>query len=335
MAKAGLVPIVDFKGFLVGTAEEKLATANELLTAMKDVGFVMLSNFYDSAVTKEKVEKAFSMTKEFFSLPIDTKDGLAWQSPESNRGYVRQGRERVTQAKTKEEVEALRAAAPDFKETMEIGEDANTVSPWPNMWPKDEECPGFKAFMNDFFNDCHELHLEIMRALALAMNLGEGWFDDKVNEKAHNLRLLNYPSVESSLIANGGNRAGSHSDYGTVTLLFQDMVGGLEVQDKKGDFIPARPVHDTVVVNCGDLLQQWSNDVLKSTIHRVVLPTESRAPSPTGSGPAMTPQRNSIAFFSNPNLHQVIECIPGTGEAKYEPVESETYLVRRLTATYS
>ena len=124
------------------------------------------------------------------------------------------------------------------------------------------------------------------------------------------------------------------------------MVGGLEVQDSEGNFVPASPVPETVVVNIGDLLQRWSNDVLKSTIHRVVLPM--------GPEVAMTPRRNSIvrfissfqrlskvaeakgyaqAFFSNPNLHEVIECLPNTGKPKYEPVETEEYLVRRLGET--
>ena len=120
------------------------------------------------------------------------------------------------------------------------------------------------------------------------------------------------------------------------------------VQDKNGVFVPAVPVPNTVgelqegllylilladnhypqVVNIGDLLQRWSNEVLKSTIHRVVLPVgDDRAPT--------TPQRNSIAFFSNPNLHQMIECLPNTGSPKYEPVECEQYLIGRLSATYA
>ena len=76
-----------------------------------------------------------------------------------------------------------------------------------------------------------------------------------------------------------------------MTLLFQDMVGGLEVQDSEGNFVPASPVPETVVVNIGDLLQRWSNDVLKSTIHRVVLPM--------GAEVAMTPRRNSIVRFTS------------------------------------
>lgn len=107
---------------------------------------------------------------------MDVKDRLAWQSPESNRGYVRQGRERVTQAITKKEVEALREQAPgksllfvferqadpsdiiDYKETMEIGKDYDSV--WPNMWPE-EEFPEFKDWANGFFESCHLLHVEV------------------------------------------------------------------------------------------------------------------------------------------------------------------------------
>ncbi|GAA5902901.1 hypothetical protein JCM6882_009156 [Rhodosporidiobolus microsporus] len=328
MVSSGIVPVIDFSRYLNGDEEDKKETAQELLKACKEVGFLMLSNI-DAVMTKEKVGEAFAKTKEFFDLPFEVKDKMEWECPESNRGYVRQGRERVTQATSAEEIAKLRAQAPDYKETMEIGKDykeGDFDSPFKNRWP-DAEFPEFKPFMNDFFASCHQLHVEIMRALALAMGLGESFFDDKVNQQAHNLRLLNYPSIEREKIDNGGNRAGSHSDYGTVTLLFQDMVGGLEVQDKEGNFVPAKPVPDTVVVNVGDLLQRWSNDVLKSTIHRVVLPFDLKE--------AMTPRRNSIAFFSNPNLHEIIKCLPNTGEPKYAPVECEEYLVKRLGETYT
>ncbi|GAA6037796.1 hypothetical protein JCM8097_005042 [Rhodosporidiobolus ruineniae] len=327
MVASGIVPIISFSGFLEGDDTQKRETALELLNACKDVGFLMLRDF-ESVMPKGKVTEAFAKTKQFFDLPFEVKDRLEWECPESNRGYVRQGRERVTQATSAEEIAKLRAQAPDYKETMEIGKDYKEGafdSPFENRWP-DAEQPDFKPFMNDFFATCHRLHLEIMRALALAMDLGEHFFDDKVNQQAHNLRLLNYPSIEREKIEGGGNRAGSHTDYGTVTLLFQDMVGGLEVQDKEGNFVPAKPVPDTVVVNIGDLLQRWSNDVLSSTKHRVVLPHDLAE--------SMTPRRNSIAFFSNPNLHQLISCLPNTGGAKYEPVETEAYLVKRLGETF-
>ncbi|KAL7341749.1 thymine dioxygenase [Rhodotorula toruloides] len=328
MAVSGIVPIIDFAPFLTGSQAEKKEVAEELFKACTDVGFLMLRNI-DSLIPPSQVSSAFAQTKQFFDLPMEVKEKLAWECPESNRGYVAEGRERVTQESSKEAIEKLRAQAPDYKETMEIGKDYKDGpydSPFENRWPE-TDLPDFKPFMNQFFEDCHRLHVEIMRALALAMGLGEGFFDDKVNQKAHNLRLLNYPSIEKAKIEGGGNRAGSHSDYGTVTLLFQDSVGGLEVQDKQGNFVPARPVDDTVVVNVGDLLMRWSNDVLKSTIHRVVLPADGDPSEP------MTARRNSIAFFSNPNLHEMIRCLPGTGEPKYPEVETEAYLVKRLGET--
>lgn len=168
-----------------------------------------------------------SQTKDFFSIDMTIKDRLAWQSPESNRGYVRQGRERVTQATSKEEIEALRAKAPDYKETMEIGKDYDSV--WPNMWPEDTEAPGFKEFMNSFFETCHkvslgifedrstvsmhadlvlfrcvvlsQLHVQIMSALALAMGLGEHFFDKMIDQQAHNLRLYVALLSQSSILS--------------------------------------------------------------------------------------------------------------------------------------
>lgn len=150
---------------------------------------------------------------------------------------------------------------------------------------------------------------QLMRALAIGLDLEEGFFDDKCDQQAHNLRLLNYPSIEAAKLQVGGAaRAGSHSDYGTLTLLFQDDVGGLEVQDKAGKFVPALPVEGTIVINCGDLLMRWSNDVLRSTIHRVVLPS--------GHGAEMTPKRQSIAYFSVSDAVPLSFCLPIHGRWK-------------------
>lgn len=87
------------------------------------------------------------------------------------------------------------------------------------------------------------------------------------------LRLLRYPSVPiTSLSDETTRRAGAHCDYGSITLLLQDGTGGLEVFDSsKNEFVKATPIPDTIIVNVGDMLQRWSNDHLKSTLHRVVV----------------------------------------------------------------
>ena len=136
------------------------------------------------------------------------------------------GRERLTQSTDAAEIAELRDKAPDMKETMEIGfeEDKN----WINQWPQESDVPGFKQTMLDFFrvsscNDpsvlaahkfkqiCNETHCIVMRAIALGLDLDEMYFEDKINEQYHNLRLLSYPPIKTSLLKDGQSRAGAHS----------------------------------------------------------------------------------------------------------------------------
>jgi isopenicillin N synthase-like dioxygenase len=116
---------------------------------------------------------------------------------------------------------------------------------------------------------------------------------------------------------------------GSITFLFQDSRGGLQVESPNGKFIDATPIPDTIVVNAGDLLMRWSNDVIKSTKHRVVEP-----PVKADS----YPPRYSVAYFCNPNFDRMIDAIPGTVSAdcpkRYEAINSGEYLIKRLTDTY-
>jgi len=324
------IPVVNFGKYRnASSPEEKKKTANEIVTAFKDSGFVYLSNH---GVESSEVERTFRKSADFFRLPDEIKDKLAWEDPRANRGYVKIGRERVTQSSDPEEIAALRANAPDFKETMEIGRDWDSV--WKNRWPSESVTPGFKQRMLDFYETCHELHVHVMRSIATGLDLGEHFFDNKIDEKCHNLRLLSYPPVETSLLLNAGQaRAGPHSDYGTLTLLFQDSVGGLEVQNPNtGEFVPAAPIDGTIVVNVGDLLARWSNNVLRSTLHRVVAPPAQKI----NESESLTPARQSIAFFCNPNFSAEVSCLPNCGDVpRYPPINAGDYIVGRLAVTYS
>ncbi|KAJ3330737.1 hypothetical protein HDU76_005000, partial [Blyttiomyces sp. JEL0837] len=105
----------------------------------------------------------------------------------------------------------------------------------------------------------------------------------------------------------------------------------LEVKTPEGKWAPATPIPGTIVVNAADLLARWSNDIIKSTEHRVVSPPPSSITSTTERYPA----RYSIAYFCNPNMDAVIECLPIVKEVpKYEPVQTKAYMVMRLSATY-
>lgn len=279
------------------------------------------------------MQKAFSISAEFFKRSEEEKLSLGWTTPESNRGYSAPGREKVTQLTDRNDVAALKAQVPDLKESFEIGREGEPNHP--NMWPtSDATAQGFKEFMIDFFTQCKELHIEVMRAIAVGMGIDEGYFDEFTDGGDNTLRLLHYPSVAKSVFAanNMQVRAGEHTDYGSITLLFQDDCGGLQVKSPDGTFVDATPIPGTVVVNAGDLLARWSNDTIKSTMHRVVEPL-----APTEGD--VHPARYSIAYFCNPNYEKTIEAIPGTfggekGVKKYEDVNSGKYLVQRLAATY-
>ncbi|GLB34027.1 putative 2OG-Fe(II) oxygenase [Lyophyllum shimeji] len=324
------IPVIDFTKFreAAGKSERK-QVADKIVSAFKDSGFIYLAGH---GIPSSTIQNAFAKSADFFRMPPEIKAKLAWEDPRSNRGYVEIGRERVTQSADPAEIAALRATAPDFKQSMEIGRDWDAE--WKNQWPQESDAPGFKRTMLDFYQTCHDLHASVMRSIALGLNLEEGFFDSKINEQCHNLRLLSYPPIKTALLQGEGQaRAGAHSDYGTLTLLFQDSVGGLEVKNPHtGAFIPATPIPGTIVVNVGDLLARWSNDVLRSTLHRVVAPSAKQI----SDTEAMTPARQSIAFFANPNFSAEVACLPNCGkEAKYPPVNAGAYIVGRLAVTYT
>ncbi len=289
---------------------------------------------------------AFSKSAKFFARPQSQKDSLAWLSPESNRGYVACGREKVTDSDDPEEIVKLRAFNPDLKESMEIGREG--VKDFPNRWPvgegfeSDTDGEAFTSFMKSFFLLLQEVHMEVMRAIALGMDLDEHFFDSFTNDGDNTLRLLHYPAAKKSIFKLNLDqvRAGAHSDYGSITLLFQDSVGGLEVQSPKGTWVRATPIENTIVVNAGDLLSRWSNGRIRSTRHRVIQPPPKLEDMEDADDPnAMFPARYSIAYFCNPNFDRWIEALPGTWEEdengkRYEGINSGEYLVRRLAATY-
>ena len=114
------IPIVDFGQFLTGTAADKVACAKDILQGFTYSGFIYLSNH---GISKNAVDNAFSWSKRFFELSMEEKKKLAWETPESNRGYVSPGREKVSRLLDHDDVEKLRVAAPDLKESMEIGKE--------------------------------------------------------------------------------------------------------------------------------------------------------------------------------------------------------------------
>nr|OQO27050.1 hypothetical protein B0A51_07391 [Rachicladosporium sp. CCFEE 5018] len=326
------IPLIDFSEFLNGSPETRRTTALAILTGFQRSGFIYLKNF---GLPKPLVAETFAKSAAFFKRPLDQKNSLAWTTPAANRGYVAEGLEKVTDRTEGQSIEELRQQeGQDLKESFEIGREGEEGHP--NHWPDHLDADGgkFKAHMQEFFGKCTQLHVEVMRAIAVGLGLEERWFDGYCDQGDNTLRLLHYPEVSTEVFRKNGLqvRAGAHTDYGksrSITLLFQDMAGGLQVESPNGTFVDATPIEDTVVVNAGDLLARWSNDNVKSTKHRVVEPRKAALSE-------KHPPRYSIAFFCNPNFDRFIEAIPGTYDEvnvrKYEGV-NRNLLPRSATTT--
>ncbi|KAH7341163.1 thymine dioxygenase [Pyrenochaeta sp. MPI-SDFR-AT-0127] len=329
------IPIVDFAAFLDGGKEEKERVAREIDDAFRKVGFVYLKNH---GVKKGVVDEAFEWSKRFFALPLQTKM-LAPHPPggSHHRGYSAPGVEKVSQHTYDADELARLREIPDYKESFESGNVNDTAQP--NIWLSDDKLPGFKTFMESYFTVCADLIHHILDALSISLNVPDPGLSPTHSDSLFQLRLLHYPSIDAEQLSqNKRSRINAHSDFGTLTLLFQDTVGGLEVEDphRPGVFRPAEPIDDTVLVNVGDLMARWSNDRWRSTVHRVGLPPQHRLQN--GNEEVVIPDRYSIPVFATANMDAVIDALPGCwseeNPKKYESVTAWGYVQMRMAALY-
>jgi isopenicillin N synthase-like dioxygenase len=308
------LPIIDVSGLATGGAGELERVARDIGAACRDIGFFYVANH---SVPLSLLDDVFSVSARFFSQPVEAKRRALYDA-KSNRGYVPM------------KGEALDPNKPaDLKEAFNIGLELAADDPEllagqmfraPNLWP---DMAGFRETMLRYFEACHGLRLALHRAFATDLGLAPDFFADKLDRPMAVLRLLHYPAAPAA-VESGQLGAGEHTDYGCMTLLATDGVGGLEVQTRAGDWIAAPHVPGTFVCNIGDCLMRWTNDIYVSTPHRVV--------SPKGQ------ERYSIAFFLDPNPEADIACLPGCESperpARYAPIRGDEFLLSRLSPTY-
>ncbi|THG95303.1 hypothetical protein EW026_g6327 [Hermanssonia centrifuga] len=247
------ISIVDFGGFLDGT--RKQAVADAMVESFKNIGFVYLVNH---GLSQGKIDSTFEWSKRFFAQPTDTK--LLAPHPASgahHRGYSAPGVEKVVQNVFDAEELVKQRQAPDFKESFECGREDDPGMP--NIWLPDGVLSGFKEACLDFYWTCREVELTVLRALALGLHVPEDYFIQYHVAADNQLRLLHYPSVPIERLSNEEvTRIGAHTDFCSLTLLLQDQVGGLEVEDPQnpGQFKSAAPIPGSIIVNAGDFLMR-------------------------------------------------------------------------------
>ena len=263
---------------------------------------------------------------DFFDLPIDEKLTVRRPKNDQNRGYIPYG----------EETLALmhgQVTPADYKEVFAIGPDDVPNEPYytcdlaypdfaPNLWP--ERPNSLRTAILRYYDGMLRFANLLADAYALALDMPDGFFTDRLARHSCQLRLLHYPAPEAEFQA-GQLRCGVHSDLGLTTILRNEAApGGLEVQTPAGDWIAAPAIPDTFIVNIGDLMMRWTNDRWRSTPHRVSVPPRAVW---------ARSRRLSIGFFVIPNYDADVVCIPRAGEAaKYTPVMVRDYRTHRFAA---
>ena len=300
-----MIPILDWQRFASGSDREGFVA--DLGHACRDTGFFLLTGH---GIDQGVIDGVFTQADAFFALPDEIKRRLEIRLNPHNRGWAASGSEALDEA----------SGLLDQKEAYNVGwdlavDDPRVLAGEPfrgvNVWP---DLAGFRVTMLGYYQAALDLGVALHAAFEQELGLPEGFFPPYFTEPMATLRVLRYPPSE------GGIGAGAHSDYGSVTLLMTDGVGGLQVQPRGADWMDVPHVPGAYVVNIGDCLMRWSNDIYISTPHRVLPPKATR---------------RSIAFFLDPNPDAVIEALPGTGAAKHPPISGADYLRSRLDATYA
>lgn len=230
------LPIIDYSKLVElktsnhpDAAQTSKSEQEKLFAALRDVGFVYLQNHSIPAAAQQQL---FDHAKRFFAQPEHEKAKIETGESKAFHGWFSPQRTSGNRSRS------------DQKEAFDIGDDNDPTRP--NQWPAD--WPEFRADMTSFFEKCHEVHLELLAALAEQVNMESDFFLPHVQAKDHFFRVIYYPETTAESFKDRF-RASTHTDYGTLTLLFNDSNGGLQVRNKAGQFIDAPPLANAAIVN--------------------------------------------------------------------------------------
>lgn len=298
------IPVISLADF----DDRRAEITDELWRAATEVGFFQLT---DHGIDASLTDRTFAAAADLFALPTDTKARYPWRR-ELNAGW-----------ESKAQVRPSTRVA-DQKESFQM-----TRPHMDGLWPTDGELPGFRDTMLAMESSCWLVAMRVLSCFADRLGFDRDFFarahDPSGDGYQSTVRLLHYFPMTADDFTDGQWRAGAHTDYNCLTLLFQrDGQSGLQVcpgeDAHTGAWTSVDPDERLITCNIGDMLMRWSDDRLKSTLHRV------RGPRP--GEPAVS--RYSVAFFAQANKPVLIEPPGGTSE----PMTAGDYLQMRVNANF-
>jgi isopenicillin N synthase-like dioxygenase len=308
------LPIVDMSGVREGNASSITRAAREIHAAFTSVGFLYIANH---GLSDTVIADAVREAQGFFRQPTEKKREVAINK--RHRGFNALG-----------DALMYEATKPDYKEFYTMGlelpeDDPDVVAGeplrGPNNWPADR--PGLRTAMTAYYESIGRCGADLLSCVAVSLGLERDFFADRYRKRLQRTQVIYYPPHPEAAAADQFGLA-PHTDFGCITLLWQDDNGGLEVLERQSrTWIAARPIPGTLVVNSGDLLARWTNDRYASTPHRVI----------NRSGR----ERFSIATFYDPDFKAVVDPRQlgvSDAECRYEPTTSGAHILGRIERSF-
>lgn len=305
------IPSLDLNDFLSADAEKRQTFVRNLGNAYSDIGFASLKNHLLDINTEQNL---YRLTKAFFDLPAATKKKYEIAGMAGQRGYTSFGIEH-----------AKNSSKGDLKEFFHFGQVIEDENPAAFDYPANLELtdlPEFNEVGMKAYRLLEKTGKYMLRAMALYLHLEEDYFDEKIKNGNSILRPIHYGPITQD--PEGAVRAAEHEDINLITLLMGASADGLEILNKQNNWVPVTALPDHLVVNVGDMLQRLTNNVFKSTTHRVVNPPKEKWHEP----------RYSIPFFLHPRSEMRLDCLPqcitDSNPMHYAPISAGEYLNERL-----
>lgn len=308
------IPSLDLADFTNGSQSSRNKFVQDLGRAYNQIGFVAIRNHY---LTDELSAQLYAAVKTFFDLSDSVKQKYEIAHLAGQRGYVSKGKERAKGRNTG-----------DLKEFYHIGQEVEGNDPikneYPdNVWP--EEVPEFKAVGLEVYRRLEQTGMEMLKAIAIYLQLPENYFSSRVKNGNSILRPIHYfPIDNSNEIPADAVRAAEHGDINLITLLMGASADGLQVLRRDGKWISITALPDQLIINVGDMLERLTNGKLKSTIHRVVNPPAHLMNTPRYSIPFFMHPRSEMSLATLPN------CVDQQHPKKWEDITAGEFLDQRL-----
>ena len=305
------IPSLDLRDFLSEDANRKEEFVQSLGKAFQEIGFCAVKGHL---LSDDLVERLYKQIKLFFDLPYEVKSKYEFPQYSGQRGYVSFGKESAKGSKHG-----------DLKEYWHFGqyieeEEKEKYNYFPNIYV--EELSEFNEVGREVYSTLEKTAKHILRALALYLNIEEDYFDQYIKNGNSILRPIHYPPILED--PKEAVRASAHGDINLITLLMGAHGKGLQVQHSNGEWIDAVASEDELMINIGDMLSRHTNNLLKSTVHRVVNPDRE----------LLKKSRYSIPFFMHPisemKLNVLESCISDESPKSFDDITAGDFLNERL-----